>query len=140
MPKQIKQLSTPAVVAITLAGTILGLGLIGLLVFRSAGSGGEARTKLGNELVGTIRAVDDLTAELEGVSGCSGDPRAILAKYQEINNRFFAVLAETLEASQSGAPSEDLTADINQYSPLLQTKAEKLATVISQFSARCGGG
>ena len=138
MPQPRKQLGTPAVVAITLVGTALGLGLIALLAFGLGGSGGEGRTKLGNELIGTTRAVDDLTAELEGISGCSGNPSTILAKYQEISERFLAVLAETLQASQSGAPSEDLIADINQYSPILQTKAEKLATVITQFSARCG--
>ena len=133
-----KQLSTPALVAVVFGATILGLALIVLFIFVLSGSRGPARTQLGNELYGTIEAVDDLTAELSKTSGCEIDPQTFLSKYQEINTRVFAVIAETLKESRSGVPSADLIADINQYSPPLQTKALQLEEQISQLTARCG--
>ena len=133
-----KQLSTRALVAIVFGATVLGLGLIVLFVFILPGSGGPARTQLGNELYGTIEAVDDLTAELDKTSDCEIDPQTLRAKYQEINTRVFAVITETLSESLSGAPSADLIADINQYSPPLQTKAQQLEEQINQLTARCG--
>ncbi len=136
--KSKKQLGTPALVAIVFGATILGLTLIVLVVFVWSGSGGPARTKLGNELVGTIEAVDALAAELDETSGCSINPQAFLAKYQKINQQVFAVIAEVLNESQSGTPSADLVADINQYSPPLQTKAGQLEEKINQLVTRCG--
>lgn len=133
-----KQLSTPWLVTIVFLATALVLGVIVLLFFVLSGSGGPAKTKLGNEIVAATGAVDELIEEIESTDGCAIDANTLSSKSQEIGRRVLSVISQSFKEAASGNISQDLTDDVEKYTPQLEASAQKLEQVADDFANRCG--
>lgn len=132
-----KQLSTPMLVLVVFLATALVLGAIVLVLLIMNRSSGPARTDIGNELVETIDAVDDLIAEFETTQGCEVDVQAVTAKHDKVNQQVLTIIAQAF--GQIGSePSQDLLDDIEEYSPLLESRGQKLEEVAGDLANRCG--
>lgn len=136
--KSKKPLSTPVLALIVLAATALALGLVVLFVFVLSGSGGPAKTKLGNQIVATIDAVDELIDEFEATDGCAIDTKAITDKHRRVNQQILVVIRQTFREVTSGEPSQDLIDDSEKYGPQLEARGQKLEQVAVDFAAKCG--